>query len=109
LTIFERAGRFVGYRYGAPVDKIDLIQGPGEVLATENGLTLNDAVAVARRLYASRFITTAANGNTWRVHGNNGSLSGSVLPMTYPPHGISPTDRIATIAAGETGCPVSVK
>jgi hypothetical protein len=107
LTIFERAGRFVGYRYGAPVDEIGLIQGPGAVLTTENGLTLDDTVAVGKQLYASGFSTSAANGNTWRVESNGGSLSGSVLPTTYPVRGITPGDRIANIAAGETGCAAS--
>jgi hypothetical protein len=107
LTIFERAGRFVGYRYGAPVDKIALIQGPGAVLTTENGLTIDDTVAVGRRLYASGFTTSAANGNTWRADSNGGSLRGSVLPTSYPVRGITPSDRIANVAAGEIGCPAS--
>lgn len=109
LTIFQRVGRFVGYRYGAPVDEIGLIQGPGAVLTTDNGLTLDDTVASGRRLYASGFTTSAGNGNTWRADSNGRSLSGSVLPMTYPVRGITPTDRIANIAAGETGCPDSSK
>lgn len=32
LTVFERQGRFVGYQYGAPVNKIGLLRGPGAVL-----------------------------------------------------------------------------
>jgi hypothetical protein len=105
LTIFQRAGRFVGYRYGAPVQEIALVQGPGAVLATPAGLTLNDTVADGRRLYGSAFTTTAANGTTWRVGSNGGPFSGGVLPLAYPVRGIRPSDRIANIAAGEIGCP----
>jgi hypothetical protein len=113
LTIFQRAGRFVGYQYGVSVERIGLIQGPGAVLATANGLTLNDTVADGRQLYGSAFTTTTTNGGTsqatanWQVTSNSGRLSGNVLPTTYPVRGITPSDRIANIAAGEIGCPAS--
>ncbi len=50
LTVFERQGRFVGYQYGAPVNEIGLLRGPGAVLATRRGLTLADNVALGKRL-----------------------------------------------------------
>jgi hypothetical protein len=107
LTIYARAGRFVGYQYGAPVSEIGLQRGPGAVLATPRGLTLADTVAVARRLYGTGFTTSAAGGGTWSVVGDAGTLHGLVLPIIYPLRVVTNRNPVATIDAGETGCPGS--
>jgi hypothetical protein len=107
LTIFERGGRFAGYRYGAPVSEIGLLRGPGAVLATRRGLTLADTVAVARRLYRTDFATSPARGGTWRAVGDGGTLRGSVEPIIYPLRVVTARNPVATIDAGATGCPAS--
>lgn len=105
LTIFQRHGRFVGYLYGAPVQQLGLVQGPGAVLATGQGLTLADTVRVGRRLYGPRFLTSAAGGGTWQALADGGTLRGSVLPITYPLRAVTANNQVATIQAGATGCP----
>jgi len=106
LTIFEHAGRFVGYRYGAPVNEIGLQPGPGAVLATRGGLTLDDTVKVARRIYGTAFTTYASDGDgSWRTISDGGTLGGSVLPTTYPLRVVTGRNPIATIHVGDTGCP----
>ncbi len=105
LTIFERRGHFVGYRYGAPVQEIGLLRGPGAVLATDRGLTLAKTVAVARRLYGTSLVTSAARGGSWRVRTEGGTLHGSVLPTIYPLRVVTARNPVATIGAGLTGCP----
>jgi hypothetical protein len=109
LTMFQHGGRFAGYRYGAPGPDLALGQGPGAVLATSAGLTINDTVARGMRLYGSGFTTSRANGGTWRVRGSGGPLAGNVLPMTYPVRGVKRNDRIANIGVGQVGCPASAR
>ena len=105
LTIFERAGRFVGYRYGAPVSEIGLQRGPGAVLSTRRGLTLDDTVAVGRRLYGAEFVTRATGGGTWSATADGGTVRGAVLPIIYPLRTVTAKNPVATIQAGMTGCP----
>lgn len=106
LTVFERHGQFVGYQYGAPVNEIGLQKGPGAVLATARGLTLADTIGVARRLYGSHLMTSAASGGTWRATADGGTLRGAVLPITYPLRTVTAKNPVATIQAGMTGCAV---
>jgi hypothetical protein len=107
LTIFERAGRFVGYQYGAPAREIGLVREPGAILMTGRGLTLGDTVGVARRLYGTGLATSAAHGGVWSAVGNGGTLHGSVLPTIYPLRVVTDKNPVATIDAGDTGCPPS--
>jgi hypothetical protein len=104
LTIFQHAGRFVGYQYGAPVQDIALIQAPGAALATRSGLTLNDTAARGRRLYGNGFTTSTASGGTWRATGDHGTLRGYLLPPNAALSVVRGNDPIANIAAGEIGC-----
>ena len=105
LTIFERRGVFVGYQYGAPVQQIGLVQGPGAVLVTGRGLALGDTVAEGTRFYGRNFLTSAAGGGTWHAPADGGTLRGSVLPITYPLRTVTAKNQVATIAGGATGCP----
>jgi hypothetical protein len=105
LTIFERAGRFVGYQYGAPVSEIGLERGPGAVLSTRRGLTLDDTVGGGRRLYGTEFATSEAGGGTWSATADGGTLRGAVLPIIYPLRTVTAKNPVATIQAGLTGCP----
>lgn len=104
LTIFERNGRFAGYTYGAPVDQIGLVRGPGAVLRTARGLTIGQTITEASRLYG-RLPTTANHGiGTWSTTGPGSRLSGLVLPTIYPLKHVTGSNPIATIGAGNTGC-----
>jgi hypothetical protein len=79
--LFFGHGRFVGYEYS------------GHFLTTTAGLRVGDTVARARQIYGAAFKTSAAQGGSWSVAGLRGYL-------TAPQNG-----RIATIDAGNVGCP----
>jgi hypothetical protein len=79
--LFFGHGRFVGYEYS------------GRFLATTAGLRVGDTIARARQLYGAAFNTSAAQGGSWSAAGLRGYL-------TAPQNG-----RIATIDAGNVGCP----
>ena len=106
LTVYERSGRLVGYSYGPAGDPLGLLPGPGARLGTARGLFLADAVAIARRLYRTGFTTSAAGHGTWRAGLDGGTMHGSLLPSIYPIRPARGSNLIATIAAGNTGCPV---
>jgi hypothetical protein len=81
LDLFTGSGRFVGYEYS------------GRFLASIAGLHVSDTMAQARRLYGDAFKTSAAQGGSWSAAGLRGHLT-------------APADRrIATIEAGDVGCP----
>jgi hypothetical protein len=104
LTVFERNGRLAGYTYGAPVNEIGLVRGPGAVLETIGGLTIGQTVAQASRLYG-QLPTTARRGvGRWRIAGPGSQLYGQVLPTIYPLRRVTGSNPIATISAGEIGC-----
>lgn len=104
LAVFERNDRFAGYTYGAPVNQIGLVQGPGGVLETARGLTIGQTIAHASRLYG-HLGTTARHGiGTWTTTGPGTPLSGQVLPTIYPLRRVTRSNLIATIDAGNAGC-----
>jgi hypothetical protein len=105
LTVYERNGRFVGYQYGAPADRIGLKRGPGAALETQSGLALGDTIGTAKRLYPNDFATKAAdNLGYWSEAAGSSKLSGSAIPTEYPVHKVVPKDFVATIDAGVTAC-----
>jgi hypothetical protein len=79
--LFFGHSRFVGYEYS------------GRFLTTTAGLRVGDTVARARQLYGAEFKTSAAQGGSWSAAGLRGYL-------TEPRNG-----RVATIDAGNVGCP----
>jgi hypothetical protein len=104
LTVFERDGRLAGYTYGASVNEIGLVRGPGAVLETARGLTIGQTIAQASRLYG-RLPTTARHGvGSWRISGTGSRLYGQVLPTIYPLKRVTGSNPIATISAGAIGC-----
>ncbi len=104
LTVYERARRFVGYQYGAPVSEIGLAPGPGAVLRTPRGLGLGDPIGSARRLYRTGLTTSVTRASDWKAIGDGGTLRGYVLPITYPLHKVTAKNPVATIEAGMTDC-----
>lgn len=106
LTVYSHAGRFIGYQYGAPPDRIGMKQGPGAVLTTKNGLTLSMQISAARRLYPNHVATVSSPRlGRFRITGHTNRIYGYALPNTYPAQTVSDKDPIATIGAGNTGCP----
>ncbi|MHB1570604.1 MAG: hypothetical protein ACYC0H_15570, partial [Solirubrobacteraceae bacterium] len=108
LTIYERGGRFVGYQYGVPADLIGLALGPGATLFSARGLTIDDTVAAARRIYGTGFsarVTPGSpnNGEVWQET-TAGRLTGTLIPTYYPVRSVSRLALIATITAGQTTC-----
>jgi hypothetical protein len=80
-VLFFGHGRFVGYEYS------------GHFLTTTAGLRVGDTIARARQIYGPGFKTSTAQGGSWSAAGLRGYL-------TAPHNG-----RIATIDAGNVGCP----
>jgi hypothetical protein len=105
LTIDSSAGRFVGYQYGAAPNLIGMIQGPGAVLSTKDGLTLSRSISAARRLYPNLVATVSSPRlDRFSITGQTNRIYGYALPNTYPARKVSGKDPIATIGAGNTGC-----
>jgi hypothetical protein len=106
LTLYSQAGRFVGYQYGVAPKLIAMRQGPGAVLTTKEGLTLSMPISAAKRLYPNQ-VSTASTPRLGRfsITGQTNRIYGYALPNTYPARSVSGKDPIATIGAGNTGCP----
>jgi hypothetical protein len=105
LTLYERGGRFVGYRYGAPPSQIGMVQGPGVVLTTNTGLTLATRISTARHLYPRGFSTKSSPKlGSWTITSGTTKLYGYALPNYYPARTVAGGDPIATVSAGNTGC-----
>jgi hypothetical protein len=95
LFNFER-GRFVGYELGNASGK----PGGQPAVVTASGLLLDDTIAKAEKIYRRQFITSAAQGGSWKVKTPTGELYG--LLVTPPMSGS--TDEIDLIGAGDFGC-----
>jgi hypothetical protein len=95
LFNFER-GRFVGYEVGNASGRA---AGQPDVTTT-SGLQLGDTIAQAEKIYRRQFITSAAQGGSWKVKTPTGALVGLLVgpPMT------GSTDQIDMIGAGDFGC-----
>lgn len=91
--VFFQRGRFDGYQaYGEH----------GTTYTTARGLLIGDTVTAGRALYGTAFETSSAQGGSWSVTSDAGSLIGY---LSGPPVPTGPGDRITSIAAGYLGCP----
>jgi hypothetical protein len=105
LTVYSKAGRFVGYQYGAAPKLIGMRQGPGAVLTTQAGLTLTMPISAAKRLYPGHVATVSSPQlGRFNITGQTNPIHGYALPNRYPARTVSASDPIATIGAGNTGC-----
>lgn len=102
LTVYFRHSAFAGYQVGE--------LGPpryppgGWALATTQGLRVGDPLARGRQLYGRQFATSAAQGGTWGVRVAGGLITG--YAWGTPKHGdVSWQSVVATIDAGDVGCP----
>lgn len=104
LTIFLGHDGFVGYQYG---DATLAPRGSGHLrlrATTTRGLALGDGLRIGRLIYGPAFQISSAQGGTWKVHTATGTLSG--YAYGHPRHGdVSSRSLVASIDAGDTGCP----
>lgn len=102
LTAYFRRGAFVGYQVGdlsAPRR-----QNAGWEFATTRGLRVGDTLAQARRLYGSAVVVSPAQGGSWSLHDSGGFIRGYAWAWQGP--GVR-QGLVATIDAGDVGCPAS--
>jgi hypothetical protein len=98
LTAFVWHSRLAGYQYGE-FDRNAAPRAPSRVtmLATSRGLNIGDTLARGRQIYDGAFRLSSAQGGVWKA----GRLRGYA--------GGSPNSRavsvVATIDAGDVGCP----
>lgn len=105
LELFFRHGRFVGYQYGG---NVLAARGGGFHLRigalTTRGLAVGDTLAVGQRLYGRDFTISSAQGGTWSARTPDGLLRG--YAFGNPKRGdVSPRSLVASIDAGDVGCP----
>ncbi len=105
LTVWFSHSRFVGYQYGEfrnmPPPRAPSL---GTVLATTRGLTIGDTFARGRKLYGAAFRTSTAQGGVFLISAPAGRIDGFAWqPRTY--RGVGLGSLVATIDAGDVGCP----
>jgi hypothetical protein len=104
LTVLFYRMRFVGYQYGGNESPY-----PGDArlqirAMTAAGLVIGDTLATGRRLYGRAFRISTAQGGTWHAGTPRGRLRGYAYGK--PKHSdVSPSSRVASIDAGDVGCP----
>jgi hypothetical protein len=106
LTAYFRNDRFVGYQYGEPgTTAAPRAPSRGTVLATTRGLTIGDKLARGRRLYGAALKISAAQGGSFTITTSSGRLSGYAWVGPKAHSVLSPTNLVATVDAGDVGCP----
>jgi hypothetical protein len=101
LVLYFRRARFAGYSYSAGSGGRGK---PLHGLSTQKGLKLGDTMARGRMLYGKAFHTSTAQGGSWSVKVPGGKLIGYAVPPTGQPV-TGPRSRVASIDAGNVGCP----
>src|SRR5579864_7559757 len=102
LILYFSHSRFAGYEFGDPGGPAVLRNPPGGWrLATARGLGVGDTLARGRRLYGRAFAVSAAQGGSWRVRVRGGVITGYASGVPGPGQRV----EVATIDAGEVGCP----
>ena len=75
-----------------------------QALATRRGLRIGDTLARGRQLYGRAFTMSPAQGGTWGVRTAGGRIDG--YAWGAPKDGaVSPQSVVATVDAGDVGCP----
>jgi hypothetical protein len=102
LTLYFGRSAFVGYQFGDPPGSSVLRSPPGGwSLATARGLRVDNTLEQGRKLYGPAFAISTAQGGSWSVRVHRGLLRGYASGV--PGHGT--VTRVATIDAGDVGCP----
>jgi hypothetical protein len=95
LTMFFHNARFAGYSYELPKHRTREPE-----LATARGLRVGDTLARAHRLYGAGFERSSAQGGSWSATIRHRRLMGYAHRLPIGPH-----STVATIEAGDVGCP----
>ena len=95
LVVFFHHGRFVGYSYRPAAG-----ERREPMLATARGLRVGDMLTMGKFLYGSAFHDSVEHGGSWWALTPGGRVEGLVSGWPGGPRG-----SVATIAAGELGCP----
>jgi hypothetical protein len=95
LVVFVRRNRFVGYSYRPAYGSRHV-----PILASARGLRVGDTLATAKLLYGRDFHSSRQHGGSWWARTPDGRLEG--LASGWPQ---GPLGSVATIAAGDVGCP----
>ncbi len=108
LTLYLKRGRFLGYQYGQPYQGYQATLPRGRIglaLATTRGLVIGNTLARGRQLYGNAFKITTAQGGSWNARTVGGEIAGYALLNPTNGHIISRKSVVATIDAGDVGCP----
>lgn len=106
LTLdFGRTGRLIGYEVGAPQEPRRPLG--GWVLATGRGLHVNSSLATGRKLYGSSISLSTNQGGSWLIRSSAGTIDGYAYPSgkTFGHRDVSWSSLVASIDAGDVGCP----
>jgi hypothetical protein len=106
LTLdFGRKGGLIGYGVGAPQEPRR--PSGGWVLATARGLHVNSSLAAGRQLYGSSIALSTNQGGSWLIRSSTGTIDGYAYPSgtTSVPSDVSWSSLVASIDAGDVGCP----
>lgn len=106
VTVFFDHRHFVGYGY-TTLSNMGYGTGHGvraPVGVSARGLRIGDTVRQARRIYKADFHISTTQSGSWFAITSAGRLDGL---LTREPSPNAPTDRIATIGAGDVGCPAT--
>jgi hypothetical protein len=103
LTLyFSRAG-LVGYQAGAPQEPR---RPPGGwMLATSRGLHVGSTLGSGRQLYGSAIALSASQGGVWLIRSPAAKLDGYASASTPGRSDVNWRSLVATIDAGDVGCP----
>ena len=105
LTLYFQRGRFRGYQYGPPYQTtLAHIRG-GLALTTTRGLAIGDTLARGQQLYGKAFKITTEQAGSWDARTVAGDLAGFVVLNPTNGNIISRKNVVATIEAGDVGCP----
>ena len=107
LTVYFRNRSFAGYQEDDRVGPSMLWpQHAGWSLATTRGLRIGDRLTQGRRLYGHRFTLSFAQGGSWGLRTAAGRFVGYAWGAPPPSHAdVSWQSFVATIDAGDVGCP----
>jgi hypothetical protein len=102
LNLDFHRGRLVGYQWSGDLSATNETTSTRLRARTTAGLMVRDPLSVARHLYGSAFHISFAQGGSWQARTPSGTLRGylSDLPTRHDA-------RIASIAAGNVGCPAA--
>lgn len=104
LTLYFEHGGFVGYQVGAP--QMPRHPPGGWVLSTPRGLRVGESLGVGRRRYGRALALSASQGGTWVLRTADGTIDGYAWTDSGPGD-VNWQSLIASIDAGDTGCPAA--